>query len=164
MRPYRLNKKKVSSRHQLNKKETTRINAVRLYLQVFFLSDITNSDGITINEAYLYPNKSTTRKSTLKWPTQQLPGEKAWKSWRAYIRANHSDFYFTLHSPLGRWIPTQQRTQHWNTVIDPTTNQVYSKVGRFWRQYSLQPNSQHKLQFMRLRLACVAVCPLAASS
>ena len=34
-----------------------RINAVRLFLQVFFLSDITTSDGKQISTEYRYSNK-----------------------------------------------------------------------------------------------------------
>jgi hypothetical protein len=68
----------------------TRINAVRLFLQVFFLSDITTSDGWQICIEYRYSNRLRQRTSTLNWPIQSDPGDRAWTEWRAMLKTCHS--------------------------------------------------------------------------
>ena len=57
-----------------------RINAVRLFLQVFYLSDITNSDGYTLNNNFLFSHKKRYRHSSLVWPVQNCPRKKAWSA------------------------------------------------------------------------------------
>jgi hypothetical protein len=54
-----------------------RINAVRLFLQVFFLSDITTSDSKQISTEYRHSNKLCRRTSILNLPIQAEPGALA---------------------------------------------------------------------------------------
>jgi len=64
------------------------INNVRLYLQITYLSKITDASGTTILPHALQngPRRSG---STIKWPHQPHPHATAWKHWRRAI----SDLY-----------------------------------------------------------------------
>jgi len=78
-----------------------RINAVRLFLQVFFLSNITTSDGKQISTEYRYSNKLGRRTSILHWPIQAKPGALAWTKWQTMLKTCHTHRDFTLRIPLG---------------------------------------------------------------
>ena len=73
-----------------------RINAVCLYLQAFFISDITNSIGQTIAKEVLCASDTTNsfRYSNLIWSTQECPGINTWKQWREFIRRSISNLSF----------------------------------------------------------------------
>jgi hypothetical protein len=70
-----------------------RINAVRLFLQVFFLSNITTSDSKQISTEYRH---SPTNLHILNWPIQAEPGALAWTEWRAMLKTCHTHRVFTL--------------------------------------------------------------------
>jgi len=57
------------------------INNVQLYLQVAYLSEITDASGTTVLPHALQDGPSSTR-STLKWPHQLPPTSTAWKHWQ----------------------------------------------------------------------------------
>ena len=123
-----------------------RINAVRLYLQVFYLSDIVTSDGKHVAQEYTSPSPSgTLRSSLLKWPHQADPGPKAWSEWRTMLRACYTHRSFTLLTSLGRWLHPTVRTQSWNTVISLTTHVVYEKRPLGWASYRTASRSNYTL-------------------
>jgi len=102
------------------------INSVRLYLHVFFLSDITDSSGQYIDENYLKPDKPRTRTALLSSPNQPCPGPRAWQVWRSFIWKHFTRSVGTFHTPklrqtLGRWLSPSITTQQWPDLIDPHT-------------------------------------------
>jgi hypothetical protein len=115
-----------------------RINAVRLFLQVFFLSDITTSDGKQISTEYRYSNKLRRRTSILNWPIQAEPGALAWTEWRKMLKECHTHRDFTLRSPLGCWLDASS-TQTWHTIVYPPTDTVYVKHDNLWHLYTAPP-------------------------
>jgi hypothetical protein len=61
-------------------KELKEINYCRIYLQVFYLSDITNIKGNKIEAWVGRGQKQDGRQSTWEWSVQQRP--IAWKAWK----------------------------------------------------------------------------------
>jgi hypothetical protein len=63
----------------VNKRDLADINRRRVYLRVFFLLDIVNIQGDTIEEWAITGEHSNTRRSTWHWPVQQKPPRTMWK-------------------------------------------------------------------------------------
>ena len=101
-----------------------RINACKLYLQVMFLSDITNNQGNRLINGILSSDKKYLKNSNLQWPNQPSPNKKSWRLWSStiskiycknyksatlrhkenlkhwtVIHFNHSQFHTFLYSP-----------------------------------------------------------------
>ena len=56
------------------------INAVQIYLQILYISDITSHDGMNIiNVTQKYQMQETGRPSLLPWTEKLSPGVEAWK-------------------------------------------------------------------------------------
>lgn len=121
-----------------------RINAVRLYLQVFFLSDIVNSSGYHIDPSYTKPNQPQHRKTTLQCPNQHLPPPKAWTDWRALLRKQFTyPRTFKLRRPVGQWLNPPHPTQQWHSLIDPTPTSYTSKRTLLAEESGLNGNRYH---------------------
>ena len=72
---------KVIHSQKFTNRELTRINLCRLYLRVFFLSDISSGNGRGIMDHYKSGLRSPQRHSQWIWPRQQRPPAKDWKLW-----------------------------------------------------------------------------------
>ena len=59
-----------------------RLNACRIYLQVTWVSDISNMKGDKILESALKGERSINQTSNVQCPLQQRPNEQIWKIWR----------------------------------------------------------------------------------
>ena len=123
-----------------------RINAVRLYLQLFYLSDMVTSSGKHISIEYLHPNHTRYRSSTLHWPYQSCPGRTAWKEWRAFIKKFFTSGNHRLFQPLGEWLDVKIRTQHWSHQLDLSTSKVYITTPQSIIVYKLTTRSRFRLQ------------------
>jgi hypothetical protein len=75
----------------VNKRDLTDINRCRVYLQVFFLSDIVNIQGGTIEEWEINGERSEANHSMWHWPVQQKPPGTMWKKWKAALKAVFND-------------------------------------------------------------------------
>ena len=123
-----------------------RINAVRLFLQAFFLSDIITSDGKQISTEYRYSNRLRRRTSLLNWPIQAEPGALAWTEWRQMLQECHSHRNFTLRSPLGCWLDASPTlTRH--TLVHPPTETIYAKHDNLWHLYRPTTRSRTSVSF-----------------
>jgi len=129
-----------------------RINAVRLYLQVFFLSDLVTSDGQFIDRSFWHdsPLHPRLRTSTLQWPFQETPSPVCWKAWQLFLRHSFvvSSSNLRLSTlPLGRWLPVACRTQSWNYNIDPTNRSVFrfDVTSNSWFRLVPRHRSRHLL-------------------
>ena len=108
-------------------------NAVRLYLRVLTIADISDVNGTFIPAGQLDGNWQSG--SDLKWPHQPKPPKTFWTTFRTCIRlafcsktpthqrAGHSMF---LDRPLGRWLPVPR-----NTWFDA----YRSNDAIYWRQH-----------------------------
>jgi hypothetical protein len=60
----------------VNKRDLADINRCRIYLQVFFLSDIVNIQGDTIEEWAITGERTNARRSTWHLPVQKKTSKK----------------------------------------------------------------------------------------
>ena len=102
-----------------------RINAVRKFQRLFLVSDITTSDGKSVDKEFLYPTTDRSRRSKLFWPAQSLPGPKAWSEWRQFITTYLCSAHLSLRQSLGLWLPVKHRSQLWYSYFSPQTNLYY---------------------------------------
>ena len=126
-----------------------RINAVRIYRRVFYISDMATSDGLRISPEYLDEAAPIQREPNLFWPYQEAPGPKAWKEWKTMLRAcitTGSDF--TLRQPLGSWTTDTPRTQNWHTLTDPATATVFVKRRTLWHIYRSPTRARTMLTYV----------------
>jgi hypothetical protein len=94
----------------VNKRDLTDINRCRVYLQVFFLSDIVNIQGDTIEEWSITGERGNARRSTWHWPVQQKPPRNMWNKWKAALIAVFND-ETTLTAPMGNWLHMQNHQE-----------------------------------------------------
>jgi hypothetical protein len=101
----------------VNKRDLTDINRCCVYLLVFFLSDIVNIQGDTIEEWAITGERSNARHSTWHWPVQQKPPRTMWNKLKATLIAVFND-ETTLTAPMGDWIHMQnhQESKWWLSV------------------------------------------------
>ena len=65
------------------------LNACILYLQITFISEITNIAGDTILCGATIGNKTDIPTSKYKWSNQNKPNKEAWKFWKNAIQTNY---------------------------------------------------------------------------
>jgi hypothetical protein len=87
----------------VNKRDLIYINRCRVYLRVFFLLDIVNIQGDTIEEWAITGERSNARYSMWHWPVQQKPPRTMWNKWKAALIAVFND-ETTLTAPMGDWL------------------------------------------------------------
>jgi hypothetical protein len=66
-------------------KEMKDINRCRLYLQVVYLSDVTDISGHNIEAWAIKGKRESSRSSKWEWPIQQRPLTVTWKVWNKAI-------------------------------------------------------------------------------
>jgi hypothetical protein len=98
----------------VNKRYLAAINICRIYLRVFFLSDIVNIQGDTIEEWEFNSERSNERHRSWHWPVQQKPPCTMWNKWKAALIEVFTD-ETTLSMPMGYWLDTQthQESKWW---------------------------------------------------
>jgi hypothetical protein len=75
----------------VNKRVLIDINRCCVYLRVFFLSDIVNIQGDTIEEWAVNDEGTNARYSTWHWPVQQKPPRTMWNKWKASLISVFND-------------------------------------------------------------------------
>jgi hypothetical protein len=101
----------------VNKRDLAAITRCRIYLRVFFLSDIVNIRGDIIKEWAINGERSNERHSSWHWPVQQRPPRTMWKKWKAALLEVFTD-ETTLSTQMGDWFDTQthQESEWWLSV------------------------------------------------
>jgi hypothetical protein len=92
----------VFANKKKNAKEMKDINRCRMYLQVFYLSDVTNIAGHHIEEWAIKVKQDGTRSSKWEWPIQQRPPMVARKVWNKVIGEAFIEEEDITHQ-LGEW-------------------------------------------------------------
>ena len=123
---------------QLNKygqRDLLRLNACRLYLQAFSLSDLTTGDGLQFTREAWICVRDTLRRTPLVWPAQSRPNAKSRKLWRQALKLsfprNQSAQFL---QPLGKWTHLGSR-DIWTWFFNPVTSFVYKRFGQEWKKY-----------------------------
>jgi hypothetical protein len=83
-------------------KEIKDINRCRMYLKVFYLSDVTDIAGHHIEAWAIKGKRDDTRSSKWEWPIQQRPPTAAWKVWKKAIGEAFTEEEDITHQ-LGEW-------------------------------------------------------------
>jgi hypothetical protein len=124
-------------------KEMKDINRCRMYLQVFYLSDVTNIAGHHIESWVIKGKRDGTRSSKCEWPIQQRPPTAAWQVWNRAIEEAFTEEEDITHQ-LGEWYDEggNQQTE-WH--LDAREGTLYRcQDGRWERHESKQ---RGKLRF-----------------
>jgi hypothetical protein len=108
------------------------INRCRIYMRVFFLSDITNIQGTLIETWVISGKRQTTRTSSWTWPVQQRPTD--WKAWKYAIEFLAPKR--TVNPSLGAWIKEHHQTQEW--YYDAEDKTIYHHTNGQWEQRQAQ--------------------------
>ena len=100
--------------HHFTTQQLITINHCRLYLQVLFISDISNATGVSIDLPYrgnaIYIHNR--RISSLRWPIiSNPPTTSQWELWQSAIKTCICNQLYILHTPLGDW--SNNTHQHW---------------------------------------------------
>jgi hypothetical protein len=78
------------------------INRCRMYLQVFYLSDVTDIAGHYIEPRVIKGKRDDMRSSKWEWPIQQRPPTAAWKVWNKVIEEAFTEEE-DITNQLGEW-------------------------------------------------------------
>jgi hypothetical protein len=102
---------KITASGRFRPVEMREINRCRLYLQVFFTSDIADNIGKNLVSWVLKGQRYSTRKIIWEWPVQQRP--TAWKAWKKAITELFAKEGSMLQ-PLGDWYVEHDTKQEWH--------------------------------------------------
>ena len=84
------------------------INAYRFYLQVTFLSEVTNLEGDSIIHSAIIGNKHGLPTSKLKWSNQSKPNKEIWQVWKTSL--------LTMYCSNGLLLNMTKRCDNGNSV------------------------------------------------
>jgi hypothetical protein len=110
-------------------KDLKEINYCRIYLQSFYLSDITNIKGNTIESWVGRGQKQAGRQSTWEWPVQQIP--IAWKAWKEALEYLAPDG--DIGEPLGEWKSGHHQIMEW--YFDAQSSALYHHIEGVWTRH-----------------------------
>ncbi len=137
-----------------------RFTQVRVYLQVFWLSDILNGSGLAIRRAFYDnpPSDLATPRTTLRWPRQGRPGPAAFQTWRSLLKKafleTGSKSLMVLHRyRQGSWIiPPSTLHRPWQYFYDPQTQRLYHRtLPDRWHTYTPIRSSSTSVSFDPLK-------------
>jgi hypothetical protein len=109
------------------------INRCRLYLQVFFTSDITDNSSKNLEPWVLKGQRQNTRKSTWEWPVQQIP--TTWKAWKKAITELFAQDGSMLQ-PLGAWYVEHHTKHEW--YLDARAQELWHQTNNKWIRHQAQ--------------------------
>ena len=91
-----------------------RINRVRNYLQVIYISDIVEGNGKKIKDEIMHGRKPHNSESNVKW-RRERPSKIDFLTWKMAIKRFAPDRYLT--SPMGRWVNPSHKKEFWQYDI-----------------------------------------------
>jgi hypothetical protein len=110
----------IAMKYTKDVKKQTAINNCRLYLQVNTLAEITNTTGDKVHkEAYfglsdeMGPLLRNHSRTTMLWPIQNKPPQRAWKIWKKMVRTIVHKGSLQLKHMLSHWTDNTQITRKW---------------------------------------------------
>jgi hypothetical protein len=113
-----------------------RINCVRMYLGVMYMSEICNEDGTAIREGYENgTNKQKTYRITLTIPRQKKPNTASWKLWWKVLQSFTNGNNYRLSKQLGEWTDNHSKSGIWNAYKLDHRAYRYKKIGEENHEY-----------------------------
>jgi hypothetical protein len=111
--------------------ELKEINRCRIYLWVFYISDIASCDGQGIADWERKGRWDAGRKSSRAWPVQQRP--TAWKAWK--LALDHLAPDNCVIPQLGDWFEQHHQQSEW--YHDAEQNTFFHYSNGIWEQHSV---------------------------
>ncbi|OEU15138.1 hypothetical protein FRACYDRAFT_239817 [Fragilariopsis cylindrus CCMP1102] len=118
-----------------------RINCVRMYLGVMYMSEICNEEGTAIREGYkdgTYDQE--TYRVTLTRPKQNKPNKASWKLWSKVLQSWTENNNNLLTTTLGKWTNNHSASGRWNAYKYEDKAYKYRKIEEdnheYWEVYS----------------------------
>jgi hypothetical protein len=109
------------------------IKRCRLYLQVFYKSDIADTSGNTLEPAVMKGQIQSTHKSIWDWPVQQRP--TAWKAWKRAITELFAQDDSMLQT-LGAWYVEHHTKQDW--YLETRAQEIWHQTNDKWTRHQSQ--------------------------
>ena len=116
------------------------LNACRLFLQITFISELTNIDGTHLITGILKGDNSKMSTTTRHWPKQGSPTHSTWKVWskvitQLYCVKTHSNI-LRKENKLGHWLTSHSsRTQLHQFSYSPSHQEIYEQSTQGNRQW-----------------------------
>jgi hypothetical protein len=136
----------LTATDEFSAKDLKDINRCRIYLRVFFISDISTHDRQRITDWARKGRRDGERKSSWAWPVQQRP--ISWKAWKLALDYLAPDD--CVISQLGDWLEQQHQQSEW--YLDAEQNILYHHTNGAWEQHLA--NNRARLRFSTQATAC----------
>ena len=122
------------------------INAVRMYLQVTMVSQISSSNGSNIGTSLrLHHIPFDNQSHPMDWPNQPKPSPQAWRRWDSAIATLSADG--KLIQPLGDWLLAT--TSSWKFFTSPhLPNLLLQRSQKGWTSHK-KTNGSYWVHFAR---------------
>ncbi len=124
---------KAFGRYNLSFEELCVLNKCRLYLQVYFLSEICTGDGLSITEEAWRGVRFEVPFKILSWPSFPRPSSKEWTTWQLFIKKAFLHRGLRLHSTLGHWTASDCS---WEWFFSPSQECLFQTSQGTWKSYS----------------------------
>ena len=133
------------------------LNHCRLYLEIFWLSEVLDAKGDRIDPSILNGAHSTTVHTRSTWPRQGKPSPAAWKVWKSTLLTSLCDFLTQDRSQVshdrGRynlhWAHPTNTHYLWKALFHPSHDRVYTRNGPTspWQMWTLIPTSRRSKRY-----------------
>ena len=121
----------IISQQKMTTRQLKLINAVRIYLQVTYISEITTSGKYIENNMLHNQNPKRWSRSKLHWPQQIKPGSIAWRQWRKALQSLCKTDGITLLEPLtNQWKPLETHQRQWRYLHNTQTSEIYDTYNK----------------------------------
>ncbi len=126
------------------------INRCRMYLRVFFLSDITSGDGLFITSSAYWGRRSLSNtRDHINWPRWERPKTSDWTAWRKYLSLSFigNNTQRKLLRPLGKWL--HRSLDNWQWFVSSLDEKyLYQREADSWKLYRRIGRSQLVKRFL----------------
>ena len=116
--------------HKVNINQKEKVNCVRMFLGVQYVSQISTVDGTNFVPKILEGDDSQLcYQPTLTKPHQERPGDYSWRLWKRILKMLTPSPKTTtnkLTKKVGKWIDTHSESRQWISYKDHDGN-FYSK-------------------------------------
>ena len=146
---------KVIQLDRYTKRQLSRINTCRLYLQSYSLSDISTGDGPRFTKEAWLCQRDSLRRTNIVWSYQPRPHAASCALWKQAIKLAFpwDDWKQFLH-PLGRWTDSQSRLIICTWFFHQRSAAIYRRFGNDWKKYIRRTTRGQLGQFPSLIYEC----------
>ena len=116
-----------------------------MYLNVYWLSDIVDAQGITIQNGAWDNNNSDSLQisNTFKWPSKIHTNKTDWSIWKAALKGLCSPTGYHSKITLGKWlIPLPVFLSEWKWFVTPSYSHLFHNSNGTWSQYQRHPGRE----------------------